>query len=160
MQDDTNPYLEQDVLSASPTKLRLMLISRASELCNLVEFLWQSGKDSEASGWLLRVREILGELLSGVQDKDNPAGKDVTDLYIFMLQLLTDVEQTNSSPKLAQLKGLLEIEQETWRQVNESLSGGVQATTGNDSSESRIRAPRYLSGADKSIVGGSLSVEI
>lgn len=161
MQDETNPYLEQDVLSASPAKLRLMLISRAEELCNLVEFLWQGGKDQEASGWLLRVREILGELLGGVQDKTNPASKEVTDLYIFMLQLLTSAEQTSSSTKLAQLKSLLVIEKETWRQVNETLSGGQVSSLGATGGEqSSMKAPRYLTGGcNSSTAGSSLSVE-
>ncbi|GAB5404519.1 MAG: hypothetical protein Aurels2KO_27500 [Aureliella sp.] len=159
MQDETNPYLEQDVLSASPPKLRLMLISKADELCNLVQFLWQNGKDQEANGWLLRVREILGELLGGVQDKDNPAGKDVTDLYVFMLQLLTSVEQTQSSTKLNQLKSLLEIEKETWRQVNESISGG-QPASGSTEAATNVPAPTYLPGTDQSLPGGSFSVEV
>ncbi len=117
MQNEENPYLKLDVMGASPVRLRWMLISRASELCGLVESLWMGGDKTEANGWLLRIREILGELLGGVRDASNPLGKSVADFYVFLLKLLTDIEKSQSSEDLSQLKMLLDIEQETWHQV-------------------------------------------
>ncbi len=117
--DERNPYLEQEVLSASPARLRWMLIRRAEELCMAVDHLWQAGELKQADQWLLRIRDILGELLAGVSSGDEPLRKSIADLYVFMLQQLTEVEQTRNSEMLATLRDLLAFEARTWLQVVE-----------------------------------------
>lgn len=114
---DSNPYLEQEVLSASPIRLRWMLIQRAEELCGLVKQLWQEGNLAQGDGWVLRVREILGELLEGVKDKSNPASKPISDFYVFLLQYLGGIERSRDIKKLLILEELLRIENETWQMV-------------------------------------------
>lgn len=116
---EVNPYLQQEVMTASPIRLRWMLIQRAEELCDLVQLLWNDGETAKGMQWLIRIREILGELLNGVTDAENPLGKSVADFYVFLIQLVTEVEQSHSSERLATLKELLLIEKETWRQVVE-----------------------------------------
>lgn len=115
--DEVNPYLEQEVFSASPLRLRWMLIQRAEELCGEVKRLWECGEDNAADGWLLRIREILGELLGGIQDEKNPVSQPVADFYVFLLQLLTQVEFERDPSKLETLKDLLHLENETWEKV-------------------------------------------
>lgn len=116
-ESDDNPYLLQEVLSASPLKLRLLLIQRAESLCAFVRELWGKGDDLQAAGWLLRIREILGELLDGIKDKGNPVSRQVSDFYVYLLQLLTRIEITRDEEKLTILEELLHIENETWQQV-------------------------------------------
>ncbi len=116
-QQEENRYLQQEVMGASPIRLRWMLIRRAEELCGLVADLWENGQESEGSGWLLRVREILGELLGGVRDASNPLGKTVADFYVFLIQLATETDQHKDVLRLGQLRMLLSIEKETWHQV-------------------------------------------
>ena len=116
---EVNPYLQQEVMTASPIRLRWMLIQRAEELCDLVQLLWNDGETAKGMQWLIRIREILGELLNGVTDSENPLGKSVADFYVFLIQLVTEVEQSHSPERLATLKELLVIEKETWRQVVE-----------------------------------------
>lgn len=128
-QSDDNPYLQQEVLTASPPQLRLMLIQRAETLCGFVQQLWSAGEELQASSWLLRIREILGELLEGVKDKSNPVSQPVSDFYVFLLQLLTRIEQTKDSEKLRTLEELLHIENETWQQVvQKSLNEAASAS--------------------------------
>lgn len=124
-----NPYLQQEVLTASPLQLRWMLIQRAEALCGFVQQLWLAGDDLQAAGWLLRIREILGELLDGIKDKDNPVSQQVSDFYVFLLQLLTRVERTRDAEKLKTLEDLLQIENETWKQVvQRSLTESAAST--------------------------------
>lgn len=118
--DDTNPYLQQEVMSASPPRLRWLLIQRACELCELVKHLWASDEPHQADQWLLRIREILSELIEGVKDRDNPLSKTITDFYIFIIQTVAQVERDRDSGKLEIIRDLLAIELETWRQVIES----------------------------------------
>lgn len=121
-QSDENPYLQQEILSASPIRLRWMLIRRAEELCGFVQQLWIAGDRLQAAGWLLRIREILGELLDGVSDGSNPVSKQVSDFYVFLLQLITRIEQTNDPQQLKTLEELLHLESETWQQVVQKIA--------------------------------------
>lgn len=115
--DDINPYLKQTVLTASPIRLRWLLINRAEELCELVQLHWKENDVEGGMQWLLRIREILGELLNGVTDSESSLGKTVADFYVYLIQLVTEVEQTQNVDRLGTLKELLDIEKETWRQV-------------------------------------------
>lgn len=118
--DDLNPYLSQEVMSASPIRLRWMLIRRAEELCGSVRQMWATGEDEHATQWMLRIREILGELLNGITDAENPLSQTVADFYVFLLQLATEIEATRNVEQLETLQELLAIELETWRQVLEN----------------------------------------
>jgi flagellin-specific chaperone FliS len=111
---DNNPYLQQEVLTASPIRLRWMLITRAKELCEGVEALWRDGQVALGNQWSIRIRDILGELLSGVA-KGNPASAKVADFYLFLLKMLSEVEQTRDLDRLASLRDLLAYEAETWQ---------------------------------------------
>ena len=119
---ESNPYLEQEILTASPIRLRWMLISRAEELCGFVKQLWADGEALQAAGWLLRIREILGELLDGVKDRENPLSTQVADFYVFLLQLLTRVEQSQDVSQLQTLQELLHLENETWKMLLQKVS--------------------------------------
>ncbi len=124
---DINPYLQQEVLSASPLRLRWMLIQRSVELCGMVDQLWATGQDAMGSQWLLRVREILGELLDGVQDADNPLSNSISDFYLYLLQLAFEVEQGRDRDGLSVLADLLAIESETWRMLVEKMGSESMA---------------------------------
>ena len=124
---DVNPYLQQEVLSASPPRLRWMLIQRSVELCGLVDQLWSTGQYDLSQQWLLRIREILGELLHGVQDAGNPLSKSLTDFYLYLLQLAFEVEKSRDRGQLGVLADLLAIESETWRMVVEKV--GTESAT-------------------------------
>lgn len=117
-----NLYLEQEVLTASPVKLRWLLLQKSVNLCEVVSELWRAGESATADQWSLRLREILTELLSGVQGTDILA-KQVADLYVFMIAQLTQAEQNRDLAILADLRGLLEIETETWRLVQQNAAG-------------------------------------
>ncbi len=111
---DINPYLQQEVLTASPVRLRWMLITRAKELCEGVGALWRDGQQALGDQWSLRIREILGELLAGVTG-DNPASAQVSDFYLFLLKMLSDAEQTRDSGRMLKMRDLLAYEAETWQ---------------------------------------------
>lgn len=116
-----NPYLEQEVLSASPAKLRWLLIEKCVKLSQVIAELWKSNELALADQWSLRLREILTELIGGIHGSDAIA-KQVSDLYVFKLKLLTEAELNRDLKKLAQLRSLLEIEAETWLLVQQKLA--------------------------------------
>lgn len=113
-----NPYLEQEVFSASPAKLRWLLINKGVQLTRIIEQLWQD-KNPGAGQYTVWLRDVLNELLAAVHSQDILA-KKITDLYIFMAQLLTTAEQKQSLEEIRQLRSLLEIEAETWQMVQQA----------------------------------------
>ncbi len=119
---DVNPYLQQEVLTSSPARLRWMLIHRAHDLTTMVAQLWSAGESAEGNQWLLRIREILGELLDGVKDESNPLSSPISDFYLYLLQMSFEIERTQDSSRLAVLGELLAIEAETWRLVIEKVA--------------------------------------
>lgn len=124
---DNNPYLQQEVLTASPVRLRWMLISHAKDLCEGVESLWSKGENALGDQWLLRVRDILGELLSGVTDA-NPASSQVSDFYLFLLKTLSESERSRDLKQLGKLRELLAYEADTWQLLlNKSTSEANEA---------------------------------
>jgi flagellar protein FliS len=146
-----NLYLEQEVLTASPAKLRWLLLQKSVKLCEVVDQLWRGGEFAIGDQWTLRLREILNELLSGVQGTDGVASQ-VADLYVFMIKQLTEAELTRSLSALNGLQELLEIETETWRLVQQNLAG----TSGTIVSPSMESGPLWSSASSSE---GSLCVD-
>ncbi len=153
-ESDINPYLQQEVMSASPARLRWMLIQRATDLCGIVSQHWREGRHCEASQWLLRIREILGELLDGVKDESNPLSATIADFYLFLLQLSAEIERTQAVDRLSVLRDLLQIEADTWRLYLEKQ--------GSDSIPATHSVPLFphFFGALDAVADGSFSFEV
>ncbi len=111
---DPDAFLRQEVESASPAKLRWLLIRKAVGLCQAVDQLWSEARFDEANQWLLRVREIFGELLAGVTDPENAAAQPVADLYAFLLKMLIAIEAGRDRKELQRAVEILQIELGTW----------------------------------------------
>ena len=152
-ESDPNPNLQQEVLSASAARLRWMLIGRAAELCGFVDQLWTSGQVALGNQWLLRIREILGELLDGVKDSRNPVSTPICDFYLYLLQVTLEVEQRQDRERLKVLPELLGIEAETWRMV---IDKEMREAASN--SQVGTHFPSLSSSLDPSLGGFSLEV--
>lgn len=122
MEPTANAYLEQEVLSATPAKLRWLLLRKAVNLCDIVTQMWRDGDLTVADQWSLRIREILSELLGGIHGNDSVA-RQVADLYIFLIALQTKAELGRDISLMMQLQELLAIECETWELMQRNLSG-------------------------------------
>jgi flagellin-specific chaperone FliS len=111
---DSDAFLVQEIAASSPARLRFLLIQKAVGLCSYVESQWQAGQHEQAAQWMLRIQEILTELLEAVQVNNNPLAATVSDLYVYLSQLAVTCEQTKDVEALSALRGILEIEQQTW----------------------------------------------
>jgi flagellar secretion chaperone FliS len=130
--NDPDVFLLQEVESASPAKLRFLLIRKAAGLCQECAEMWEQKRFAEAAGWMIRVREILGELLDGVTDPSNPTAASISDLYVYLLKTVLVAEQTHNVKALVTVREILEIEMETWdtfvRNENGRSTGQQQGT--------------------------------
>lgn len=111
-------YLQGTVGTASPAKLRLMLIERAAEIAGGLAVNWSDGPSTEASQTSLRLLEILTELLDGITGQgDLELNRRVADLYVFLIQHLLAAENAADAATAREIETVLRIEAETWRAV-------------------------------------------
>ena len=120
-------YLETQVATAPPQKLRLMLIEGAIRFARQTQEHWLKRDFEAALESLIRCREIVSELIAGVNADASPLARRVCGIYIFLFSTLTEAQLTRDANQLASAIRILEEERETWRQICEQLPDGPAA---------------------------------
>lgn len=130
--DVSNPYFRNEVLSASPEKLRLMLL----EGC--VHFLEQGAEGLRAKDWEQayegnsQAKDILFELVSTMnRDAAPELCERVSSLYMFIIKELTIAGFDKDVTKVEECIRLMKYEVETWKLLMQRLktNGGGSAPT-------------------------------
>jgi flagellar secretion chaperone FliS len=123
-------YLEQEVLSASPQKLQLLLVEGAIRQAKKAQLLWAQSQDTTARQSIVRAQEIVTQMLAGLQsDRSQPLVRCMAAIYSFIIKALAKGYLQRDELSLAKALRVLEIERETWRQVCQQLSN--QKSTGS-----------------------------
>ena len=121
---DNAAFLRQEVESASPAKLRWLLLQKAHGLTVYVRDLWLQENAEEARQWVILVQDIFTELLEGIVDPKHELAKQQSDLFIFLTKLLVLSAQTQDAPSLENISEILQIEKESWEMlVRREVSG-------------------------------------
>lgn len=139
---DPDTFLKQEIDSATPAKLRYLLLRKAVGLCTTIDQLWQANDFVTAQQWCLRVRDILNEMLNGVTDRSNQAAAAISDLYVYLHRLMREADEGRDRESLAAVREILSIELETWQMyVNQEM---VRDTAGQTLLESAANnAPHF-----------------
>lgn len=118
MRSTANSYLAAQVQTASPPKLRLMLIEAALRHATRARELLVAGQADEATEAIIRCQEIVGELMASVDRQRAPAlGAKIVSLYLFLHGRLVAAAVEHDAERLADVIRILQIERDTWRQV-------------------------------------------
>jgi len=153
-------YLENHILSASPQKLRLMLIEGAQRLLAGALEHWNETDFGFAFESLVRARSILVELLQsvraeGIEDPQiDEAAKRTVALYLFLFKSVTAAIHERDRAKVDEVARLLEIERETWQAVCEQLPQAPAAIDG-DGGEATAEQNDYSTGTQPEKAAGS-----
>jgi flagellar protein FliS len=143
-------YLESEVLTASPQRLRLMLIDGAIRFARQTLAHWDVDHADAASQSLMRCRAIVTELLASVRgdrtscehlvnhlrrpqplsakqrardvDELHDAARNTAGIYVFLFRDLTDAQMTRDAGKVQGAIRVLEVERETTRLLCEQLA--------------------------------------
>ena len=114
-------YLESSVLSASPARLRLMLIERAEETAARLIACWQAKESLGSNEHSLKLLDLFTELLNGITGGDSKTEKElcgrISDLYVFLAKHLVAAEEMSDYGSIDEIKLVLSAEAETWRAV-------------------------------------------
>lgn len=115
-------YLENEVLSASPAKLHLLLVEGAMRTAEQARHHWREGRQEQAFESLVRAQEIVTEMMGGLNREALPelTGR-LAAVYLFIFRALVEAGLRHSEAKLDEAVRILAIERETWRAVCEKL---------------------------------------
>jgi flagellar protein FliS len=110
-------YLENEVLTATPQKLRLLLIEGAIRFAQAAIRHWEERRNDEACEAIIRCRNIVTELFSVINEKAFAPAAQVYDLYLFLFGELTEAQRHRDAGQVRGVLRVLETERETWRLV-------------------------------------------
>lgn len=110
-------YLESKVLTAPPYRLHLMLLEGAIRFGRLAEQELRAGNQVAAAIPLMRVLDIMGELLAGAREKKSELNTKVADLYWYLFRQISQAKIDGDAAVLAAALELLDYERQTWQLV-------------------------------------------
>lgn len=117
-------YLESKVLTAPPHRLHLMLIEGAIRFGRQAEQDIRAGNAAAASTPLMRMLDIVGEMLVGVRQTKSELNDKLAALYWFVFRRVSEATMNGDEAALKEVLGILEFERETWQMVCEKTPAG------------------------------------
>jgi flagellar protein FliS len=120
-------YLASKVLTAPPHRLHLMLIEGAIRYGRQAEAALRYGDRAAASEPLMRLIDVVGEMLAGVRETKTELNQQIADFYLFLFRTVAEAKVNDSVEKLSEALKLLEFERQTWQLVCDKLR--VEPTT-------------------------------
>jgi flagellar secretion chaperone FliS len=118
-------YLESKVLTAPPQRLQLMLIEGALRFGRQAEEELRRNNHVTAAMPLLRVLDIVGEMLAAVREKKTELNVKLADFYWFLFRRISLAKVNGDATMLSEVLRLLEYERQTWQMVCDKLDAGM-----------------------------------
>lgn len=161
-QNAHDAYLETQIVTATPQRLRLMLIEGAIRRIDLANLAFGEGRESDGFDALLRTREIITELLAGIRPDGTPLTMHAFDLYGFLFRHISLAIQDGNMEKAREVQGILNEERITWQQICEKHSERLSEAGTSTGKSKEIAAPKTLTGtpwAGQAALGGWTPVQ-
>jgi flagellar secretion chaperone FliS len=117
MNDPRAAYLETQIKTATPQRLRLMLIEGALRFARQAKEATSLGQSERAADYFDRCRDVVGELLAGIRPGPHRLNEVARALYGFVYQSLAEAQLLGDGKKVDDALRVLEEERETWLQV-------------------------------------------
>lgn len=116
-------YLANEVFTAPPQKLRLMLIEAAIRYINRARTAWANGQNEEGGELILRAQDVVGELLAALKpNAQSELVRNVAAIYVFVFRSLVEAHVRRNAARLEDALRVLHVEAETWRMVCQQLA--------------------------------------
>jgi flagellar protein FliS len=121
-------YQSNQVLTASPYKLRLMLIDGALRHALAAKGNWEAEDRAPAEDSLGRCRKIIAELLRSAASCDDAVARQVSSVYSYVMRTLTEARSDRQIAKLDDVIRVLRVERETWQAVCDQFGAETGAS--------------------------------
>lgn len=112
-------YWETQILTASPQKLRLMLIEGAIRTARHVLEYWEENRQDDAFNAMMRCQNIVFELLTTINKNGSELNRRIASVYVFLYRSLVEAQMTRDAKRVSEVIRVLEEERETWQLVCE-----------------------------------------
>lgn len=141
-------YLETQVITATPQRLRLMLIEGALRRARAAQAAWAADQVDEGAAAIRLCREIIAELIGGIHPDETSVAKEVLGIYLFLFSTLVEAQFGRDERRLVDVIRVLEEERQTWQAVCEQMPDRPRANSADSRTEEVApqRAPHALSG--------------
>ena len=139
-----NQYFADQVLTASPQRLQLMLLEATLRAARRGEELIATGSPVAASAELAHAEAIMSDLIGSLRKELAPSlVAQVAAVYGFILKSITETHLTDDLAPLRAAIRVLEFENETWRLVcsRTSTESEAPATSNPPAPHSNYSAP-------------------
>jgi flagellar secretion chaperone FliS len=130
-------YLESRILTAPPHRLHLMLIEGAIRFGRQAEEALKRGEPAVADASLMRVVDIVGEMLAGVRGEKTLLNRPLADFYWYLFRRVAEAKINSDTTALTESLRLLEYERQTWQLVCDKF-GSTAAAVGPPAPHSRL----------------------
>jgi flagellar protein FliS len=124
--DYRNTYLETQINTATPQKLRLMLIEGAIRYGQQAMAAWEEGRGEDGLSALLRCQAVIAELLGSVREDGTPVTRQVIDIYAFLALELHEAEMNADPQRIAGVVRVLQEDRQTWQELCHHLPEAPQ----------------------------------
>jgi len=139
-------YLEAKILTAQPHQLHLMLIEGAIRFGRQAQDALQRGEQLAAATPLLRMLDIVGEMLAGVRENKSNLNQKIADLYSFLFRRVSEAKINSDAHAVREVMELLEFERQTWQLACDKLAASgpnaTHATASQNYGTSRNQSPK------------------
>ena len=141
--DYHNTYLETQINTATPQKLRLMLIEGAIRYGQQTITCWNEGRGEDGLTALLRCQAIVAELLGSIREDGTPITRQVIDIYVYLALELNEAEMNADPQRIAGVIRVLQEDRQTWQELCQQMPEAPQPMA-LDLSQAEILAPRRV----------------
>ena len=114
-------YFETQVTTATPQRLRLMLIEEALRRTKAAQAACEARRWDEGTADIEHGRAVLAELIGGIHPEKTPLAQQVLGIYLYMLSALAEAQFGRDSQCLADVVRVLEEERHTWQAVCQKM---------------------------------------
>jgi flagellin-specific chaperone FliS len=94
-----------------------MLIAGAMRQVRAAEAAWGEQREGDAIQALVKARDIVAELLSGIHPDATPLVQQTLGIYAYLYSALTEVQHSGDTQSLAGILRVLDEERQTWQSV-------------------------------------------
>ena len=118
-----NRYLRENVATASPAQLVVMLYDRMLKDLTTAEMALAQGDIAATHEALVHAQDILHELNATLDTSVWKEGEALQRLYVYCIDQLMDANMRKSSEPIGTVRSVLEPIADAWRQVASGATG-------------------------------------
>jgi flagellar protein FliS len=145
MSDPRDIYLETQIATATPQKLRLMLIEGAIRFAHQADTALQDEQWDALLDSVSRCREIISELIAGIRVDESPLARQVAGIYAFLFRTVTEAQMHRDRQRFAEVLRVLEEERQTWLELCQQMPDRPDPALRQQYEPKEITAPLFAS---------------